>query len=204
MSEYRYKKSSKVPIIIFIAAVVVVIAAVICVIVFSNGNSKPQQKTESTVQTTVASKQQTTAANQQSALTTEPPQQNTSAQQQSDNENSEKIEVPTISGEEQGDYFNTTLAPVRAVDTYTDSECTLKEVFGSSFSGGVFTFNSDGTFSESLSLTSANSGAYAVEGDKIVATYTNDKNIMITVTEWDGDTPTEIVINYGGYDVYFR
>ncbi len=201
MSEYRYKKSSKVPIIIFIVAVVAVIAAVICVIVFSNGNSKPQQKTESTVQTTVASAQQTTAVNQQSDLTTEPQQQNTTEPQQSDNK---KIEVPTISGEEQGDYFNTTLAPVRAVDTYTDSECTLKEVFGSSFSGGVFTFNSDGTFSESLSLTSANSGAYAVEGDKIIATYTNDKNIVITVTEWDGDTPAEVVINYGGYDVYFR
>lgn len=201
MSEYRYKKSSKAPIIIFIVAVVAVIAAVICVIVFSNGNSKPQQKTESTVQSTVTSAQQTTAENQQSDLTTEPQQQNTTAPQQSDNE---KIVVPTISGEEQGDYFNTTLAPVRAVDTYTDSECTLKEVFGSSFSGGVFTFNSDGTFSESLSLTLANSGAYAVEGDKIVVTYTNDKNIVITVTEWDGDTPAEIVINYGGYDVYFR
>lgn len=47
------------------------------------------------------------------------------------------------------------------------------------------------------------SGAYVVEGEDISATYSNDKNMQISVNEWENGAPKDFVVNYGGYDVYF-
>ncbi|MCD8026122.1 MAG: hypothetical protein LUF33_04110 [Clostridiales bacterium] len=54
-----------------------------------------------------------------------------------------------------------------------------------------------------MGASSVDSGSYVIKDDTITATYTNDKNMSITVTQWNGDTPTQFIVNYGGYDVYF-
>ncbi len=200
-------KSSKKPVIIICIAAAVIIA-VVCVIIFLNVGKKSETPAVTTQSTTsqVMTQQETDAnvysseiQQQTSAESNAESQGETSEAQNSETQN---VVVPTNS-EEEVKYFNATYAPYKAVDTLTGDECTLKEVFGSSYGGGVITFNSDGSFSESFASSSVNSGAYAVEGDSIIATYTNDKNMSVTVTQWDGDTPSELIINYGGYDVYF-
>lgn len=201
MSEMRYKKTktSKVPLIILIVVLVLVIAAIVFVIFFMNSSPK-QPQTASTAPSTAA--QTTLSADASNSQATQPNQESTSdnnAQQPT-----EKVVVPTVSGGEQGDFFNATFTPTSAIDTLTGNSATLKEVFGTSYSGGAYTFNDDGTFSESISLTSVNSGAYAIEGDTLVATYTNDKNIFFEISKWDGDVPSELILrDYGGFDVYF-
>ncbi len=80
----------------------------------------------------------------------------------------------------------------------------MRDLFGSAYSGGGFTFNKDGTFIDGITSASANSGAYIVEGDSVVITYSNDKNVIAAVTEWNGDVPAEITVNYGGIIVSFK
>ena len=46
--------------------------------------------------------------------------------------------------------------------------------------------------------------AYIVEGDSVVITYSNDKNVIAAVTKWNGDVPAEITVNYGGIIVSFK
>lgn len=204
MSEYRYTKTSKKPLIFLIVALVLVVAAIVVVLIFMNSSKNPPKNdvTSQTVATYETLEQTDAPSTAQSSVEQQPATDSQQSSEQSSE--SEKVVVPTINGEAQGEFFSASFTPYKAVDTLTDSEAGLKEVFGSSYSGGSILFNSDGTFSDTLSLTSANSGAYSVEGDLIVATYTNDKNIMIKVTNWNDKTPAEIIINYGGYDVYFN
>lgn len=68
----------------------------------------------------------------------------------------------------------------------------------------MITFNSDGTFRDGLTSSSANSGAYIVEDNTITATYTNDKNILVTINSWEDDTPSDFTVHYNGCDVYFH
>ncbi len=209
MSEPRYakEKKSKAPLIILIIVLVLVAAAVVGVILYMN-SVKLQPQTDETTQPQTT-EQQTSISEQSSQ--TEQPQQSQQSQQGSTAQQSaavssdaESIVVPTVSNEEQGEMFNATFTPSYAVDSLTGADATLKDVFGTSYTGGAYTFNSDGTFSESISLTSDYSGAYSVQGDNIVLTYTNDKNIIFTVTKWNGNEPEELLLkDYGGYDVYF-
>ena len=198
-------KTSKKPIVIICIVTAVIIIGVICAVIFFNSGSKPANTTSTTTQQTTSTVQSTSA---ESAETTFQPTETEQLTMQSETfagETSEvsKVVVPTQGGQEVS-YFNATYVPYKAVDSSTNEECTLREVFGSAFSQGVITFNSDGTFTDSVTSSSANSGAYAVEGDKIVATYSNDKNMSVKVASWEGDTPSELIINYGGYDVYFN
>lgn len=199
-------KNSKKPIVIICIVSAVIIIGVICAVIIFNSGSKPANTTSTT------SPQQTTSTVQsvsgESAETTLQPteaEQPTTQPETFTGETSEvsKVVVPTKSGQEVS-YFNATYVPYKAVDSSTNEECTLREVFGSAFSQGVITFNNDGTFTDSVTSSSVNSGAYAVEGDTIVATYSNDKNMSVKVVSWEGDTPSELIINYGGYDVYFN
>lgn len=112
------------------------------------------------------------------------------------------IVVPTQQGQESK-YFSASFNPTKAVDTSTNEECSLREVFGSSYSGGSLVFYDNGTFADNLLATSENTGGYAISGDTLYATYSNDKNMKITVTSWSDSEPAEIIVNYGGYDVYF-
>ncbi len=198
-------KTSKKPIVIICIVAAVIIIGVICAVIFFNSGSKPANTTSTTTQQTTSTVQSTSVESAQTTLQPTESEQPTTQSETFAGETSEvsKVVVPTQGGQEVS-YFNATYVPYKAVDSSTNEECTLREVFGSAFSQGVITFNSDGTFTDSVTSSSANSGAYAVEGDKIVATYTNDKNMSVKVTSWEGDTPSELIINYGGYDVYFN
>ena len=198
-------KTSKKPILIICIVAAVIIIGVICALIFFNSGSKPANTTSTTTQQTTSTVQSTSVESAQTTLQPTESEQPTTQSETFAGETSEvsKVVVPTQGGQEVS-YFNATYVPYKAVDSSTNEECTLREVFGSAFSQGVITFNSDGTFTDSVTSSSANSGAYAVEGDKIVATYTNDKNMSVKVTSWEGDTPSELIINYGGYDVYFN
>ena len=198
-------KTSKKPIVIICIVAAVIIIGVICAVIFLNSGSKPANTTSTTTQQTTSTVQSTSVESAQTTLQPTESEQPTTQSETFAGETSEvsKVVVPTQGGQEVS-YFNATYVPYKAVDSSTNEECTLREVFGSAFSQGVITFNSDGTFTDSVTSSSANSGAYAVEGDKIVATYTNDKNMSVKVASWEGDTPSELIINYGGYDVYFN
>lgn len=198
-------KTSKKPIVIICIVAAVIIIGVICAVIFFNSGSKPANTTSTTTQQTTSTVQSTSVESAQTTLQPTESEQPTTQSETFAGETSEvsKVVVPT-QGDQEVSYFNATYVPYKAVDSSTNEECTLREVFGSAFSQGVITFNSDGTFTDSVTSSSANSGAYAVEGDKIVATYTNDKNMSVKVTSWEGDTPSELIINYGGYDVYFN
>ena len=198
-------KTSKKPILIICIVAAVIIIGVICAVIFFNSGSKPANTTSTTTHQTTSTVPSTTVESAQTTLQPTESEQPTTQSETFAGETSEvsKVVVPT-QGDQEVSYFNATYVPYKAVDSSTNEECTLREVFGSAFSQGVITFNSDGTFTDSVTSSSANSGAYAVEGDKIVATYTNDKNMSVKVTSWEGDTPSELIINYGGYDVYFN
>lgn len=198
-------KTSKKPIVIICIVTAVIIIGVICAVIFFNSGSKPANTTSTATQQTTSTVQSTSVESAQTTLQPTESEQPTTQSETFAGETSEvsKVVVPTQGGQEVS-YFNATYVPYKAVDSSTNEECTLREVFGSAFSQGVITFNSDGTFTDSVTSSSANSGAYAVEGDKIVATYTNDKNMSVKVASWEGDTPSELIINYGGYDVYFN
>ena len=197
-------KTSKKPIVIICIVAAVIIIGVICAVIFFNSGSKPANTTSTTQQTT-STVQSTSGESAETTLQPTKSEQPTTQSETFAGETSEvsKVVVPTKSGQEVS-YFNATYVPYKAIDSSTNEECTLREVFGSAFSQGVITFNSDGTFTDSVTSSSANSGAYAVEGDAIVATYSNDKNMSVKVASWEGDTPSELIINYGGYDVYFN
>ena len=101
-------------------------------------------------------------------------------------------------------YFNASFIPNGKVeDTTSGQSVTLREAFGQSASDGVLTFNSDGTFRDTLISGEHNQGAYVVQNHIIHATYTNDKNMIIDVVEWDGDTPVRFTVLYGDFLVYF-
>lgn len=198
-------KGSKKPIVIICIVTAVIIIGVICAVIIFSSGSKSANTTSTTTQQTTSTVQSTSG---ESAETTPQPtadEQSTTQAETFTGETSEvsKVIVPTQSGQEVS-YFNATYVPYKAVDSTTNEECTLREVFGSAFSQGVITFNSDGTFTDSVTSSSVDSGAYAVEGDKFLATYSNDKNMSVKVVSWEGDTPLELIINYGGYDVYFN
>lgn len=197
-------KKSKAPVIIVIIAVVLVAAAaVVGVIYFVNGSFNSADNQETTVAVTTAAEQVTETAIPIPTETTQSSEQSDDNDDSSSSE-SQVIAVPT---EEEGEitYFNATFIPNgTVVDTVTGNNTSLREVFGSGYNtDGVITFNSDGTFTDSISDSHAKSGAYVVQNESISATYEDDKNMEITVTEWDGDTPVSFYINYAGYNVYF-
>ena len=198
-------KTSKKPILIICIVAAVIIIGVICAVIFFNSGSKPANTTSTTTQQTTSTVQSTSVESAQTTLQPTEAEQPTTQSETFAGETSEvpKVVVPTQSGQEVR-YFNATYVPYKAIDSSTNEECPLREVFGSAFSQGVITFNSDGTFTDSVTSSSVGSGAYAVEGDTIVATYSNDKNMSVKVASWEGDTPSELIINYGGYDVYFN
>ena len=198
-------KSSKKPLVIICIAVAVIIIGVVCAVIFFSSGSKPANTNQATTHQTSSTVQLTSAESAETTLQPTTAEQPTTQIESFTGETSEvpKVVVPTQGGQSVS-YFNATYVPYKAIDSSINEECSLREVFGSAFSQGVITFNSDGTFTDSVTSSSVDSGAYAVEGDTIVATYSNDKNMSVKVVSWEGDTPVELIINYGGYDVYFN
>lgn len=231
MSEKRYlysnkKKKSKKPaiIIISIIAVIAIIIAVAILLFQTLGGSSNNlpfatnpsitEHTQETTQVTVSEQPTTekteniTSNTEQNASTQNPDSEESSDIQKTTDEsitmqssNSESVVVP--GDVDDATYFSATYSPYKAVDSETNEQCSLKEVFGSSYGGGgSVTFNSDGSFSDTLTTSSSNKGSYAVKDSKLIATYSNDRNMDVSVSSWNGDTPSEIIINYGGYYVY--
>lgn len=213
MSGKHSAKSSKMPVII-ITAVIVVIAAIVCVLIFINpfGNKETHQNTTTADISSTAAEQQistepsTVSENSEnttveSSASEDPTENSSPAETTVDNKD---IVVPTVSGETQGDKFSAEFTPYLAKNSNSDEEYSLKDVFGTAYDGGGFSFDSNGTFTDNTTSYSVNSGAYIVEGNNIVVTYSNDKNLIIKVSEWNGNVPAEIIINYGGIDVYFK
>ena len=198
-------KSSKKPLVIICIVAAVIIIGVVCAVIFFNSGLNPANTNIATSQQTTSTVQSTSAESAETTFQPTTSEQPTTQIESFTGETSEvpKVVVPTQSGQTVS-YFNATYVPYKAIDSSTNEECSLREVFGSAFSQGVITFNSDGTFTDSVTSSSVDSGAYAVEGNTIVATYSNDKNMSVKVASWDGDTPSELIINYGGYDVYFN
>lgn len=216
MSGRHAANSSKKPLIIVICAVVLVALIAGAVILFMNFSGK-NDNSATTVPTSAIS---TTAVNidstqnisgsaseptqpaAESGETSQEPTEQGFTSESSDNDS--EIVVPTISGEEQKPKFSATLVPYYAKDENSSEEVSLRDLFGSAYSGGGFTFNEDGTFIDGITNTSANSGAYIVEGDNIIITYSNDKNVIAAVTEWNGNVPKEFTVNFGGITVSFK
>lgn len=216
MSGKHAVKSSKKSLIIIICVVVLVAVIAGAVILFMNLSGK-NNNSATTVPTSAAS---TAADNTNSTQnvsdsvseTTQPATKSGEASQEpteqgftsESSDNDSEIVVPTISGEEQKPKFSATLVPYYAKDENSSKEVSLRDLFGSAYSGGGFTFNEDGTFIDGITNTSANSGAYIVEGDNIIITYSNDKNVIAAVTEWNGNVPKEFTVNFGGITVSFK
>ena len=216
MSGKHAVKSSKKSLIIIICVVVLVALIAGTVILFMNFSGK-NDNSATTVPTSAIS---TTAVNTDptqniSGSASEPTQPATKSGEASQepteqgftsesSDNDSEIVVPTISGEEQKPKFSATLVPYYAKDENSSEEVSLRDLFGSAYSGGGFTFNEDGTFIDGITNTSANSGAYIVEGDNIIITYSNDKNVIAAVTEWNGNVPKEFTVNFGGITVSFK
>lgn len=221
------KKGSKKPVIIIISivlAVVIIVAAVILLIPSCSNAVKNlpfathpsiTERTQATTQPTISEQSTTEKAEQATTMAeqdTSSQHESTDAEESSDNQKSTEEGISMQSSDSEsvvvpGDidnatYFSATYNPYKAIDSTTGEECSLKEVFGSSYGGGSVTFNSDGSFSDTLTTSSSNKGAYAVKDGTLIATYSNDKNMDVSVSSWNGDAPSEIIINYGGYYVY--
>ena len=208
MSGKHAVRSSKKSLIIIICVVVLVAVIAGAVILFMNLSGK-NNNSATTAPTAAASthnvsdsvSETTQPATKSGEASQEPTEQGYTAETSS---NDSEIVVPTISGEEQKPKFSATLIPYYAKDENSSEEYSLRDLFGSAYSGGGFTFNEDGTFIDGITSASANSGAYIVEGDSVVITYSNDKNVIAAVTKWNGDVPAEITVNYGGIIVSFK
>lgn len=205
--------TSKKPIIITICAVLAVAIAVVCVVLLvplnNNSNDNKIVSTSATADSVSKDSEVYTLPkddNSKAESVVEKTNEDSSAfeskQESESSAENQVVVVPTEEGAKVS-YFEGSFTPSRAYESDTEKECPLKEVFGSAYAGGSIDFKGDGTFTDSISLTSANSGGYALTGSTITVTYTNDKNIFMTVTKWDGDTPAEIEVSFGGYEVFF-
>lgn len=208
------EKTSKVPLVIIIAVAVAVTVGVIVLIIFLNGNKQKTtaDNTGTVVTTSIGGETGQTGL----ATTVAVSDKNNSSDGQNtaeyhsedetlspESEEPADIVVPTQGGEKKAG-FNATYIPYKAVDSDSGDDVPLREFFGTSYTDGVITFNSDGTFRDGLTSSSANSGAYIVEDNTITATYTNDKNILVTINSWEDDTPSDFTVHYNGCDVYFH
>lgn len=208
------KTTSKKPVIITVV-VVLAIAAIAAVILFMNhnGGSGDSNSTQpSTVATTQAGQESTEPVTEVQTDNNLPDHPPASTEQPADFDDEEEtkaidIAIPTDEGSEIS-YFNASYIPNgEVVDISTGANVTLREVFGSTYPGGVLTFNNDGTFTDTLSASGMDSGAYLVENGQIKATYVSDRNMDITVTDWNGNVPSAFYIIYGygenGFKVFF-
>lgn len=119
------------------------------------------------------------------------------------------IALPTEGGEVT--YFSGVYVPdSSAEDISKGTKVSMRSLFGQSYSSGALTFNADGTFTDTLSSTGTAAGAYHVENGEITAVYLPDRQMDITVIDWDGQNnkPFSFYVIYSmgtnaNYKVYF-
>ena len=207
----RYNSNDAKITMIISLALVVVLVGLIGVIVFKKVFGEEPEKTLPATFDQIATTEVIEDTTAKVEKTTQKPTEQgaTSATQPT----TEKVVVPS-QGEDDGKYFAGIYTPYRVVDTLAEEnrdgegregdEATLREAFGEAYSGGIIAFYKDGTFKDTVTTSSANTGSYRVSGETIIATYSNDTNMEIIVTGWSGGTPDEFMIEYGGgYQVYF-
>ena len=152
MSGKHAVKSSKKSLIIIICVVVLVAVIAGAVILFMNLSGK-NNNSATTVPTVAASttigntnltqnvsdsvSETTQPATKSGEASQEPTEQGYTAETSS---NDSEIVVPTISGEKQKPKFSATLIPYYAKDENSSEEYSLRDLFGSAYSGGGFTF----------------------------------------------------------------
>lgn len=108
-------------------------------------------------------------------------------------------------------FFSGVYAPdSRAEDIATGDVVHVRALFGSGYTDGVLTFDSDGAFSDTLVTPEGRTGTYRAEGDNIRLVGLSGQAPEITVTAWkdDGVTPATFCAVYKtagdtGYRVYF-
>ena len=116
-------------------------------------------------------------------------------------------EAIVVSGAESTDeelYFSAELYPYKAFDTVGNRNASVKEVFGSVYSGEGLTFDENGLFADNITQSEYNYGAYTVTDGVINMTYSNDKNATAQIVSYEDGVPSEIVIDFVGYEVYFK
>ena len=120
------------------------------------GNTNSTQNVSDSVSET------TQPATKSGEASQEPTEQGYTAETSS---NDSEIVVPTISGEKQKPKFSATLIPYYAKDENSSEEYSLRDLFGSAYSGGGFTFNEDGTFDE------GEGGKWTLHGNTLTLKY---------------------------------
>ena len=197
-----------------IAAVIAaaIIATVIIVIAINqnkdSGKSGTQETTASTTVSTEPVTQETQPATKElpDALpSTEAPV----ATEEPETLPTIDIALPTNGGEVT--YFSAVYVPdSSAEDISNGTKVSMRSLFGQSYSSGVLTFNADGTFTDTLSSTGTAAGAYHVEDGQITAVYLPDRQMDITVIDWDAQNnkPFSFYVIYSmgenaNYKVYF-
>lgn len=203
------EKGGKTSLIIIIVAAVLILAAVGVGVFFLTQKKGEDAHTQTTVpvtstaETVADSAAATTAATSTAQPTTAAPSEAPAETGVAYHTQPVDVVVPT---QESGEitYFNATFIPNGYVeDKYTGQQTTLREVFGSSYADGAITFNSNGTFYDTLDSSGETAGAYVVQNGSIIATTTTDRNLNINVSEWNGDAPVKFSVDYGDFVVYF-
>ena len=213
MAGKHLQKQSNKPLVILIIVAIIVIAAIVAgVIFFMNGGmsmfkGEEQQTTAPAAATTSVIPESTAAPDTQAETKAENAQEAPAPTEAETGVAPQKSKIDVVVPMDDGvepTYFNASFIPNGKVeDTTSGQSVTLREAFGQSASDGVLTFNSDGTFRDTLISGEHNQGAYVVQNHIIHATYTNDKNMIIDVVEWDGDTPVRFTVLYGDFLVSF-
>lgn len=161
--------------------------------------------------TTIAATEQTTAAETTQAVTEETTDQSIQKTTEESTEKEAAAEPTTqaivVSGAESADKnlnFDAEMYPYKAFDNVGKRDASVKEVFGSVYGGEGITFDKNGLFSDNITQSEYNYGAYTVTDGVINMTYSNDKNKSAEIISYKGNVPSEIKIDYVGYDVYFK
>lgn len=162
--------------------------------------------------TTNAATEQMTAAETTQAVTEETTGQPIQKTTEGSTEKEEAAVEPTtqaivVSGAESADKnlnFDAEMYPYKAFDNVGKRDASVKEVFGSVYGGEGITFDKNGLFSDNITQSEYNYGAYTVTDGVINMTYSNDKNKSAEIISYKDNVPSEIKIDYVGYDVYFK
>ena len=193
---------------LFIAIIAVLVLLIVGITFYSvnrelNAENNSTATATQQVQTTNISTQPTTGqATENTAVETTQPE--TKAEETTAEQTTQSIAVSGAESADKDLNFDAEMYPYKAFDNEGKRDASLKEVFGSVYGGEGITFDKNGLFSDNITQTEYNFGAYTVTDGVINMTYSNDKNKSAEIISYNGNVPSEIKIDYVGYDVYFK
>ncbi len=100
--------------------------------------------------------------------------------------------------------FSAEMYPYKAFDNVGKRDASVKEVFGTGYGGEGITFDENGLFSDNITQSESNYGIYTVSDGTIKLSYSNDKTKTAEIISYKNNVPSEMKIDYVGYDVYFK